>query len=224
MSSRLGFWLSTCGTMRRLIRLVIICFQCGDAKLLPTFLLDPGICGSNPSSTEMPLFVELDEYPLPVVFPTEPLYPHGVPQALLSASTSSQSFVEGTAFIVLDRCEPAPNETVAKSRTATPKEEAKINWILSRDSLCPLKPEEKQLLWEHRYELLSKPKSLPKFLLSVAYEDRYQVQEMHHLLGTYLSFSVLRSTLIIPFQPSGLTSPTPSMHWSCWTPNLQMPL
>ena len=55
-----------------------------------------GTCGSN-TSTEMPLFVEFDQYALPVVFPTEPLFTDCVPPSYFASASASASSSGGLA-------------------------------------------------------------------------------------------------------------------------------
>jgi len=55
----------------------------------------------------------------------------------------------------------------------------------------PLSTEDKQTLWKYRAYLVStRPNSLPKLIQSVAYDDRFAVQEMHKYYSPYLSLSL----------------------------------
>jgi hypothetical protein len=60
-----------------------------------------GTCGSN-TSAEMPLFVEFDQYALPVVFPTEPLFTDRVPPSYFASASG------GVASPFRKSCEVSP--------------------------------------------------------------------------------------------------------------------
>lgn len=126
-----------------------------------------GTTEGNPAANAMLLYVQYDEYPLPVVFPTEPLYPEAHWAAVMQGSTRQQ---QGQA----------PLEEDEQMREMQP--------LIAHDALCPVKGEDKKLLWDRRHDLMGIPKSLPKFLLSVAYDDRLAVQEMHYLVNLWSRF------------------------------------
>ena len=57
-----------------------------------------------------------------------------------------------------------------------------IDKIITSDPLFQLTEQHKKILWEERDYCKSRPHSLPKFLLSVGFNDRFQVQVMHRML------------------------------------------
>ena len=61
----------------------------------------------------------------------------------------------------------------------------KLQQIISADPLTPLVDEDKMLIWGHRYYLSKNPAALPKFLLSVNWDECTQVQEAHRMLKVW---------------------------------------
>ncbi len=138
----------------------------------------------------------------------EPMFPNGVPPEIISRSSREQPVLMSSQENVpchADSKEKEKKSSLKKrltmrelgfssgssskdqtdnSTSNDQQQEGLLELIISRDALCPLKPEEKRLIWESRHQLLHIPKSLPKFVLSVSYDDRFAVQDMHELLGT----------------------------------------
>ena len=46
-------------------------------------------------------------------------------------------------------------------------------------------PQDKLLLWEEKENCKLKPRTLPKLLLAVSYQDKNSVQIMHHMLDDW---------------------------------------
>jgi hypothetical protein len=115
-----------------------------------------GTCVQNiasPNATQ--LFIEMDTFPLPVVFPTEPLNPTTWPKK-------------------------DPDQLLHQ-----PEAIQRLEKIFTKDPLYRLSDEEKNLVWELRGYCVFKANALPKFLQSVNYSDRFIVQEMHSLLAKF---------------------------------------
>lgn len=116
-----------------------------------------GTCVGNSNPLSSTLYLEFDSYPLPVVFPTEPM--------------------------VIKPEEPNRKTVMIAPKPLVVGEfQKKIDGIIGKDPLYVLTPEERQTLWEHRDYCFEKPHSLPKFLQSVNYADREAVQIMHRML------------------------------------------
>lgn len=100
--------------------------------------------GKNPTV----LYLHMETFQLPVVFPTEtadfPPYP--VPTSM------------------------------------TNQEQARLLKISESDPLYRMTKHDKHLMWKYREFCKSRPKALPKFLVSVPIADARAVQEMHRLL------------------------------------------
>ena len=69
----------------------------------------------------------------------------------------------------------------------------KLNTIISADPLSPLTDEHKILLWSNRFFLTSMPQALPKFLLSIHWDEPIQVKEAHKLLKIWARPSPLQA-------------------------------
>jgi len=77
---------------------------------------------------------------------------------------------------------PPVEPTEPKKQEVSQSTIDKLNRIISADPLAPLVEEDKMLLWGNRYYLASNPAALPKFLLSIHWDDHKQVQEAHRML------------------------------------------
>ncbi|KNC46264.1 hypothetical protein, variant [Thecamonas trahens ATCC 50062] len=74
---------------------------------------------------------------------------------------------------------------LSAAESVPPEEAVVINAVIARDPLAEITPGEKDLLWKARYTLVHTPEALPKFLLSVKWDDPSQVQEVHRLLDVW---------------------------------------
>jgi len=119
-----------------------------------------GTCIQNvtsPNSTR--LIFEMDQYTLPVVFPTEPL---------------------GKEHIQTNALDKIQTETYLDEQYID-----QLLEILAKDSIHVLTNLEKSVVWGLRGYCLGKPNALAKFIESVNYTDYCQVQEMHSLLDQW---------------------------------------
>ena len=69
----------------------------------------------------------------------------------------------------------------------------KLDSIVKADPLTPLDLEQKGLIWGNRHYLSNFPTSLPKFLLSVRWEDNFQVKEALRMLFLWTKPSPLQA-------------------------------
>eukprot|EP01118_Nematostelium_gracile_P005680 TRINITY_DN1805_c0_g1_i3.p1 TRINITY_DN1805_c0_g1~~TRINITY_DN1805_c0_g1_i3.p1 ORF type:complete len:787 (-),score=181.35 TRINITY_DN1805_c0_g1_i3:43-2256(-) len=122
-----------------------------------------GTCNENTAANGPVLFLELDSYPLPVVFPTEPAKDSGVVNPLWQSQTVSTQSMKVMKII--------GNENISH-----------IDQLIQKDPLYQLTPHDKIVMWQEREYCKKKGRSLPKFLQSVPYNDRSAVQTMHSLL------------------------------------------
>lgn len=106
------------------------------------------------------LALELDSFPLPVVFPTE-------------GTTGKTKGPNRNSCLVLGGGEEEL-ELVEE-----------VEKILAMDSLHRLTPTQKKIVNTLRGYCLARPNALPKFLQAVNYADHISVQEMHSLLGFF---------------------------------------
>eukprot|EP01119_Soliformovum_irregulare_P017393 TRINITY_DN5165_c0_g1_i1.p1 TRINITY_DN5165_c0_g1~~TRINITY_DN5165_c0_g1_i1.p1 ORF type:complete len:1287 (-),score=389.49 TRINITY_DN5165_c0_g1_i1:1418-5278(-) len=139
--------------------------------LWPNDIANPiGTCVGCASPSAATLFIELDTYALPVVFPTEDVKEAAVdsrkPSSTMSLKASKVMGMHGENLQRLDT-------------------------IIMKDPLFQIEAEDKRLLWEEREYCKSKPKALPKFLTSVAYNDRLAVQIMHSMLDDWAQIGAL---------------------------------
>src|SRR5579885_989291 len=65
--------------------------------------------------------------------------------------------------------------------------------IISKDPLQTLSPAEKQLIWEYRDDLKSRPEALVKFLSSVPWNDSQRVNEAHLCLDQWIPLEPLQA-------------------------------
>jgi phosphatidylinositol-4,5-bisphosphate 3-kinase len=114
-----------------------------------------GTCVQNSSSSAPILHVGFDEYQLPVVFPTK------------------------------DETELLNDPGVSAILQPDPAQAELIHNLISKYPLYPLTKEERSMLWKFRRYCAGFPKSLPKLLLSVPYNSRACVQELHRLLQAW---------------------------------------
>jgi phosphatidylinositol 3-kinase len=122
-----------------------------------------GTCIDNHAGTTSISF-SFDKFARPVVFPVDdPPAPPGIPGA--AAATEDSLF----------------SKDDKKSKEKAGLIETLINW----DPLYSLSEEEMDLLWECRWSLPQKPRSLPKFLQAVPWDDPAAVQEAHIILARW---------------------------------------
>eukprot|EP00163_Fabomonas_tropica_P026300 TRINITY_DN477_c0_g1_i2.p1 TRINITY_DN477_c0_g1~~TRINITY_DN477_c0_g1_i2.p1 ORF type:complete len:1361 (-),score=382.34 TRINITY_DN477_c0_g1_i2:229-4311(-) len=128
-------------------------------KLWPDAAANPiGTCVENLVGTAT-MFLQFDEYPLPVIFPKS-----------------------------IEKVDDDLSDGRARSNTKKSKMdnvENKIEELITKDPLHVLAPEDVTLLWGVRHVLKNKPLALPKFLQSVNWVDRHAVQETHRLLAEW---------------------------------------
>mmetsp|Transcript_419 Transcript_419/g.1446 ORF Transcript_419/g.1446 Transcript_419/m.1446 type:complete len:1166 (-) Transcript_419:175-3672(-) len=74
---------------------------------------------------------------------------------------------------------PEPNTNPIHTNDKTKE---KLDKIIRADPLTDLKMEDKMILWGNRMYISTIPSALPKFLLSVRWDDCMQVQEAHRML------------------------------------------
>ncbi|KAF2075085.1 hypothetical protein CYY_003605 [Polysphondylium violaceum] len=67
------------------------------------------------------------------------------------------------------------------------KESTKLSKIIDKSPLSTLKPQEKELVWKYRNYLKNIPKSIPKVILSVPWDNPASVTELYHLLEIWPS-------------------------------------
>jgi len=149
--------------------------RCGimSLNMWPDSKANPiGTCvGNSNDINAMTLFIEFDTYELPVVFPTEDI-----------RIDSSVDFVESLNY----------KSTVStKVNKIVGAENDMINNLINKDPLYPITPSDKIMLWNERNYCKSKASSLPKFLMSVAYNDRISVQIMHNMLVDWAPISTV---------------------------------
>ncbi len=116
-----------------------------------------GTCVSNSASMTL-LYLELDAYDLPVVFPTESL--------------------DRPLFDV----EPSKIEEDAGMLRA---ELAAVAALAKRDSLYQLNSEERALIWKFRRQLVASRRGLTKLIVSCPYDSYSDVQEMYRILAAW---------------------------------------
>ncbi|KAL6059622.1 Phosphatidylinositol 4,5-bisphosphate 3-kinase catalytic subunit gamma isoform [Balamuthia mandrillaris] len=132
-----------------------------------------GTCVQNigpNSNTATQIFVEMSSYPLPVVFPTEPM--QLTVEQTQKLNTESESYLQ-------KHPQDSPSSSSSRKESSV---EQRLSAILKQDPLYVMDESERRLVWALRHQCMSKAEALPKFLLSVCYADRLQVQEMHTLL------------------------------------------
>lgn len=134
--------------------------QCGVVSL-PLWTNDEanpiGTCVPNSARGVPVLYLELNSYGLPVVFPTEPL----------------------------DRIAAASLAPVPVDQTLERTQLQQAVAITKKDSLYQLSPDEKALIWKFRAQLAASKRGLTKLILSVPCDSYTHVQEMHHILAAW---------------------------------------
>jgi hypothetical protein len=132
-----------------------------------------GTCIANNNSNAGVLYVEFDSYTLPVVYPTEPMKGKEVLNNLLILDILD---IFNRKSVMIMSAKASKIFGVASDNHTT------IDKIINSDPLFQLTDAHKKTLWEDRDYCKTKTHSLPKFLLSVGYNDRFHVQVMHRLL------------------------------------------
>eukprot|EP00698_Gefionella_okellyi_P004479 TRINITY_DN1411_c0_g1_i1.p1 TRINITY_DN1411_c0_g1~~TRINITY_DN1411_c0_g1_i1.p1 ORF type:complete len:1066 (+),score=200.57 TRINITY_DN1411_c0_g1_i1:65-3199(+) len=102
------------------------------------------------------LSVEFDSFALPVVFPNCEL---------------PEEYIEGHSEA--SEAEPSPEEL------------KELQFIITRDMLYELSPTQQALLWAHPTYCKQFPAALPKFMLSVPWNNRFCVAKAHRLLSEW---------------------------------------
>jgi phosphatidylinositol-4,5-bisphosphate 3-kinase len=118
------------------------------------------------------LYIELDTYALPSVFPTEPLPPES-PDAERAAGDARKPTVSAKAQKLIGIAE----------------EREQVSQLIGTDPMYQLSASEKALLLKHVDLCLADARALPKFLQAVNYHDRLAVQRLYVMLREWSSLS-----------------------------------
>lgn len=132
------------------------------------------------------------------LWPNEPANPIGTCVENLAGVKSAVLVVEFEKFalpVVFPPCElPAEyleGHEEPEEMDPTPEETASLEYIISRDMLYELSKAEKELLWAHPSYCKRIPSALPKFMLSVPWNNRFAVAKAHRLLGEWAPLDTL---------------------------------
>nr|WEL12771.1 phosphatidylinositol-4,5-bisphosphate 3-kinase catalytic subunit alpha/beta/delta [Halisarca dujardinii] len=87
------------------------------------------------------------------------------------------------------------------STTFSKKKIEELESIVSRDPLAPMDEQDKELVWEMReYCLYELPRSLPKVLLSVSWNNHCEVSEMYSMLAKWQVLPAEKAMELLDYQ------------------------
>lgn len=119
------------------------------------------------------LYIQLDTYEAPVVFPTEPDKNLRVTEDDSLKRHSKATKLVGIDIMALFKKGLVPTQFFFCNDLV----------FFGADALYQLSDHEKTILWDSKFFCIGKPGALPKLLQSVSYNDRNAVQQMHQYLN-----------------------------------------
>ncbi|GAM22583.1 hypothetical protein SAMD00019534_057580 [Acytostelium subglobosum LB1] len=123
-----------------------------------------GTCVDNLSSkTPTILLVEFETFVKPVVFVSPPVVERTTPPS----PTKTESIVN------------------IQRKLQDPDDSKQLMALMQSDPLVKLTPEDRKLIYSYRHIYVNKPKSLAKFLSSIAWTDHEQTLEAYRMLGQW---------------------------------------
>ena len=136
------------------------------------------------------LFLELEMFDVPIVFPKEDPSGAAYKKAIKLAASQHEDYAgnagaRGPGMDLREIASRKQTVDVAKVVYQSDNDKELIDEIVNADPLTLPNKVHRLLLWSHRDDLVSMPHALPKFLLSVPWNRREAVWEVHRLLSVW---------------------------------------
>ena len=140
-----------------------------------------GTCVPNPHTAAPSIYLELDSYALPVIFPTESLSSAALDEA---AGAAGLSLASGGG----DKL-PSSGSMSSFSESSLGQVAAhrisNLSDLIGCDSLYQLNSEDCAVIWKFREKVVQMGKGLPKLIVSCPYDNFRAVQELHRIVNCW---------------------------------------